>query len=154
VEATTARGAKGRRASASSDVGADALTTKGGESRPSSISNEGQRWRPSDRLCARLLHGDGEVAVRFMMFDLLRVDGHSLLDTPYHGRRRLLEELDVNGSALVHARRVRRRRGALADRLRPRPRRSRREAADEHVSAGASRRLGEAEVADVAAARP
>ena len=51
-----------------------------------------------DRLCGRLLHHDGDVAVTFMVFDLLRVDGHSLLDTPYEQRRRLLEELDVNGA--------------------------------------------------------
>ncbi len=52
-----------------------------------------------NRLCARLLHGVSEVAVTFLAFDVLRVDGHSLLDTPYEGRRRLLEELDVNGAA-------------------------------------------------------
>ena len=52
-----------------------------------------------DRLCARLLHREGDVAVTFMVFDLLRIDGHSLLDTPYGRRRRLLEELDVNGEA-------------------------------------------------------
>ena len=52
-----------------------------------------------DRLCARLLHRVREVAVTFMVFDLLRVDAHSLLETPYERRRRLLEELDVNGAA-------------------------------------------------------
>ena len=42
----------------------------------------GDRGEPDfDRLCARLLHRDSDVAVTFMVFDLLRVDGHSLLET-------------------------------------------------------------------------
>jgi bifunctional non-homologous end joining protein LigD len=37
------------------------------------------------------------VPATFVAFDLLYLDGHSLLDLPYEERRRRLEELDLNG---------------------------------------------------------
>jgi bifunctional non-homologous end joining protein LigD len=37
--------------------------------------------------------------VSFQIFDLLYLDGHSLLELPYEERRRLLERLDLNGAA-------------------------------------------------------
>jgi bifunctional non-homologous end joining protein LigD len=37
--------------------------------------------------------------VSFQIFDLLYLDGHSLLDLPYEERQRLLERLDLNGAA-------------------------------------------------------
>ncbi len=39
----------------------------------------------------------------FVAFDLLFLDGHSLLDLPYEERRERLEELDLNGAELAHA---------------------------------------------------
>jgi bifunctional non-homologous end joining protein LigD len=37
--------------------------------------------------------------VSFQIFDLLYLDGHSLLELPYEERRQLLEQLDLNGAA-------------------------------------------------------
>ncbi len=41
----------------------------------------------------------GEVPVAYVVFDLLHLDGHSLMDRPYSERRRALEELALDGDA-------------------------------------------------------
>jgi bifunctional non-homologous end joining protein LigD len=40
-----------------------------------------------------------EVPVTYVIFDLLYLDGHSLLEAPYEERRRALEALDLGGSS-------------------------------------------------------
>jgi bifunctional non-homologous end joining protein LigD len=49
-------------------------------------------------LTRRLLNGDRSVAVTFMAFDLLELDGKSLLGTRLDARRSLLESLALNSS--------------------------------------------------------
>jgi bifunctional non-homologous end joining protein LigD len=49
------------------------------------------------RLCRRLLHGDHGIAVTYLVFDVLYVDGKSAMVLPYHERRALLEELELVG---------------------------------------------------------
>ena len=49
-------------------------------------------------LTRRLLHGDRSIAVTFMAFDLLELDGKSLLGTRLDARRSLLESLALNSS--------------------------------------------------------
>ena len=49
-------------------------------------------------LTRRILNGDRTVAITFMAFDLLELDGKSLLNTPLAARRSLLESLDLNCS--------------------------------------------------------
>jgi bifunctional non-homologous end joining protein LigD len=49
-------------------------------------------------LTRRILNGDRSVAVTFMAFDLLELDGQNLLATPLAARRTLLESLDLNTS--------------------------------------------------------
>jgi bifunctional non-homologous end joining protein LigD len=46
-------------------------------------------------LCERVLHGNKAVAVTFVAFDVLRVDGYDLTGTPWSARRAVLEELGV-----------------------------------------------------------
>ena len=41
-------------------------------------------------LTRRLLNGDRSIAVTFMAFDLLELDGRSLLRSPFNARRSLL----------------------------------------------------------------
>ena len=41
----------------------------------------------------------GPIPVSYLIFDVLHAAGHSLLDTPYGQRRRLLEDLDLGESA-------------------------------------------------------
>lgn len=43
----------------------------------------------------RLLHGDASISVRFVVFDLLALDGESLLERPWAERRHLLEQLHL-----------------------------------------------------------
>src|SRR5258708_11462345 len=40
-----------------------------------------------------------ETPVSYVIFDLLYLDGHTLLSAPYERRRELLEQLDLNGAA-------------------------------------------------------
>jgi len=49
------------------------------------------------RLSARMLHGETSIAVTFMVFDVLAVEGLATTSRPYAERRALLEELDVEG---------------------------------------------------------
>ena len=44
-------------------------------------------------LCGRMLHGNPSVAVTFVAFDVLRVDGHDLTRSRWEQRRAVLEEL-------------------------------------------------------------
>ncbi|MEA2457652.1 MAG: bifunctional non-ous end joining protein LigD, partial [Thermoleophilaceae bacterium] len=62
--------------------------------------------KPSFQRLQRRMHLSGEsqiqrtskaVPATFVAFDLLYLDGHSLLELPYEERRRRLEALDVNG---------------------------------------------------------
>jgi bifunctional non-homologous end joining protein LigD len=62
--------------------------------------------KPSFQRLQRRMHITGESAIQrtskalpatFIAFDLLYIDGHSLLDMPYEERRDKLEELDLNG---------------------------------------------------------
>jgi bifunctional non-homologous end joining protein LigD len=45
----------------------------------------------------RVLNRDRSVALRYMVFDVLAVDGHDLTCNPYESRRAVLESLDLNG---------------------------------------------------------
>jgi bifunctional non-homologous end joining protein LigD len=67
-----------------------------------------EQGRPSFERLQRRMHVTSPTAVRRLMsshpvvyaiFDLLYLDGHSLLDTPYHERRARLEELNLGGPA-------------------------------------------------------
>jgi bifunctional non-homologous end joining protein LigD len=51
------------------------------------------------RLCERLLHGDHEVPLTYLVFDVLYVDAKSAMVLPYAERRRLLEELELTAHA-------------------------------------------------------
>ncbi len=64
--------------------------------------------RPSFERLQRRMHVTSPSAVRrlasshpvvYAIFDLLYLDGNSLMDLPYHERRARLEELELNGSA-------------------------------------------------------
>ncbi len=66
----------------------------------------GEDGRPSFGRLQHRMHLASDSAVRrarkeipatFAIFDLLWMDGHSLLSLPYSDRRRLLEQLDLNG---------------------------------------------------------
>jgi bifunctional non-homologous end joining protein LigD len=52
-------------------------------------------------IVARVLHGDGSIAVRYAVFDLLRVDGHDLTCNAWSDRRAVLEELELPPLCLV-----------------------------------------------------
>jgi bifunctional non-homologous end joining protein LigD len=51
------------------------------------------------RLCQRVLHGDRSIAITYLVFDLLHVDGASAMCLPYEQRRTVLETLDLRGPA-------------------------------------------------------
>jgi bifunctional non-homologous end joining protein LigD len=46
-------------------------------------------------VCDRLLRKDASVALTYVVFDLLALNGESLIGRPYRERRTLLEELDL-----------------------------------------------------------
>jgi bifunctional non-homologous end joining protein LigD len=48
-------------------------------------------------LCRRMLHGDEDVAVCYLAFDLLAIDGEDVMAMPYGDRRELLDELELAG---------------------------------------------------------
>ena len=50
----------------------------------------------NDRAVRRLM---GEVPVVYVLFDLLWFDGHSTISLPYRERRKLLDELDLQGAS-------------------------------------------------------
>jgi len=49
------------------------------------------------RLCDRMLHGKQQVEVMLIDFDVLAIDGRAVHRRPYWERRRLLEDLALNG---------------------------------------------------------
>lgn len=49
---------------------------------------------------SRLLRGGVNVPILFVVFDLLALDGEHTMLLPYRKRRKLLESLDLNGSAV------------------------------------------------------
>jgi bifunctional non-homologous end joining protein LigD len=55
--------------------------------------------RASPRLSARVLHGHGEIAVVFVIFDVLVRAGESTMGLPYSERREILDGLDLRGPA-------------------------------------------------------
>ena len=60
----------------------------------------GDDGRPSfPLLCARVLHGKRSIAVKYLIFDVLRVDGRTVMANAYADRRALLESLDLEGPA-------------------------------------------------------
>ena len=48
-------------------------------------------------LCDRMLHRRRDVAVTYLVFDVLAVEGHSVMANPLRDRRALLEEVDLTG---------------------------------------------------------
>ena len=67
-----------------------------------------ERGRPSFERLQRRMHVEGEAAIRraaaatpvtYVAFDLLHLDGRSLLDEPYERRRALLASLELDGPA-------------------------------------------------------
>jgi bifunctional non-homologous end joining protein LigD len=58
-----------------------------------------QDGRPSfPRLQRRLIQRDSSVPIRFMAFDVLELDGASTVGLPWQERRRLLDDLQLEGS--------------------------------------------------------
>jgi bifunctional non-homologous end joining protein LigD len=49
------------------------------------------------RLCDRMLHGKRRVEVMLVIFDVLAIDGRAVHRRPYWERRRLLEDLALDG---------------------------------------------------------
>ena len=49
------------------------------------------------RLCERMLHGKRRVEVMLIIVDVLAIDGRAVHRRPYWERRRLLEDLALNG---------------------------------------------------------
>ena len=46
-------------------------------------------------VCERILQNNASIAVSFVVFDVLRVNGHGLAASPWSARRAVLEELGV-----------------------------------------------------------
>jgi ATP-dependent DNA ligase len=72
---------------------------------PSGLVLDGELVAPDDdgrpsfpRLSPRILHGRPGIHVTFIVFDVLRVEGLSTMENSYIERRRLLEELDLQGA--------------------------------------------------------
>ena len=61
------------------------------------FNEEGLPWFPS--VCDRLVHGDAEIRVSYIVFDLLQQNDESLLHLPYRQRRDRLEALTLEGPA-------------------------------------------------------
>jgi len=58
----------------------------------------GDDGKPSfPRLCERMLHGNDEIPVMFIAFDVLHAGGEDTLRLPYHRRRAMLDALDFRG---------------------------------------------------------
>ena len=54
---------------------------------------DGQPYFPL--VCERLLHGDRSVPLTHVIFDLLELDGESMVEKPYRERRAILDELNL-----------------------------------------------------------
>jgi|SRR4051812_34275279 bifunctional non-homologous end joining protein LigD len=61
------------------------------------FNSEGEPHFPL--LSQRVLHGDRRIAVHLMIFDVLQIDGTSLLSLTYSDRRARLESLGLEGAA-------------------------------------------------------
>ena len=59
------------------------------------FGDDGLRSFP--RLCERMLHGKRRVEVMLIVFDVLAIDGRAVHRRPYWERRRLFEDLALNG---------------------------------------------------------
>src|SRR5918992_4559192 len=55
------------------------------------------------RLSERVLHRHDGIGVSYVIFDVLACDGHSVMASPYAERRRLLEELELDGPSFCTA---------------------------------------------------
>jgi bifunctional non-homologous end joining protein LigD len=63
------------------------------------ITAPDEKGRPSfPRLQRRLIQRDPSVPIRFMAFDVLELDGVSNVGLTWHERRRLLDDLELEGS--------------------------------------------------------
>ena len=62
-------------------------------------------------VCEAVLHRRSAIPLVVVAFDVLSVDGRSVMGEPYSERRRILEELRLDGPALAHTGGVRRRAG-------------------------------------------
>jgi bifunctional non-homologous end joining protein LigD len=51
------------------------------------------------RLSEAVLHGHEGIRVTYVVFDVLAHDGESTMELPYNERRRILESLELSGSA-------------------------------------------------------
>jgi bifunctional non-homologous end joining protein LigD len=73
------------------------------QSLPTGLVLDGElvAWRGQEphfpALCRRMLNGDASIRVTYVVFDLLGLDGTDLTQRPYHERRSLLEELNLEG---------------------------------------------------------
>ena len=77
------------------------------DGRPSFQRLQGRMHLTSEHAVRRLAQSE---PVAYMIFDLLWLDGHSLMDLPYTERREKLLELGLQGATLADARPPRRRR--------------------------------------------
>jgi bifunctional non-homologous end joining protein LigD len=50
-------------------------------------------------VCERLLHGERSVPLTYVIFDLLELDGESVVERPYRERRAILDELDLGAGS-------------------------------------------------------
>jgi ATP-dependent DNA ligase len=66
---------------------------------PDGLMLDGELVAWEDGLPSFPLHGDRDIPVTYMVFDVLYVDGESAMVLPYAERRALLEELDLVGPA-------------------------------------------------------
>jgi len=72
---------------------------------PSGLVLDGElvAWKGSEPyfplICRRVLNRDMSIAMTYIVFDLLRLDGTDISDRPYSERRKLLESLDLNNSS-------------------------------------------------------
>ena len=70
------------------------------EGRPSFERLQSRMHLASDSQVRRRMR---EVPVVYVAFDLLWLEGHSTLELPYRDRRRLLEQLELDGPVVAHA---------------------------------------------------
>lgn len=54
-------------------------------------------------VCERLLHGDRSIPLTFVLFDVLELDGETVIDLPYAERRAVLEGLALGAGPWVIA---------------------------------------------------
>jgi len=60
----------------------------------------GEDGRPDfPLLCECVLHRHAEISLVFIAFDVLSVEGRNVIDEPYSERRRILEQMQLEGRA-------------------------------------------------------